>query len=168
MHGGEGEKQIVIPPRYGGVRFVKTKRSDGRESVFERRLVPMAKDEPFVKKTDPPLNIIQNETVFSESENSPSLLSGDVESASDEKAEDVEVSACFSGVAVGEKNGDDIKKPPSEYAIASKEKSGLAALLKSVGEDDILIIALILILAAQQGENNRDIVLLLALLLCFR
>jgi len=74
---GSENENISVPPRYGGVRFVKTKRSDGRESVFERNAVPMAK--------------INAEEIPEEIEDAP--VSAEITDASEAEAPDAAVPA---------------------------------------------------------------------------
>ena len=139
-----GNEDISLPPRYGGVRFVKEKRSDGREGILERNAVPMAEkavSEPDAKKI---------ETVGETGE----AMVG--ERFTPPVADTGEKTVCdTTGSAVG-------------AVSVRKTKDPLSEILKNVGEDDILIIAIILIIAAEKGENGRGAIMLLALLLCFR
>lgn len=135
---GEG---ISLPPRYSGVRFVRGKRSDGREGVFERTYtatVPMTVPD-------------KEEENFEADECEEALFEAEEQTEAEDPVSN-EASEC---------NENPIEKHYHEKNIVSE-------LFSFIGEDDLLIIALILILAGQHGENNRDIILLLAILLCFR
>ncbi len=143
---GPENENISVPPRYGGVRFMKTARSDGREGGFEKNSVPRAR---------------QNAEEFTESV-VDQVPFGTTDISSSHVPPDIGEGAKITAEAA----------PDAVQALESvperKTKSPLSEILKSVGEDDILIIALILILAAEKGEGSREIILLLALLLCFR
>lgn len=138
-----GDENISVPPRYGGVRFVREKRSDGREGILENSAVPMAEKaffESAVEKIKPVEEAA--ESAVGEGFTPPAA------NAEENTAPDIAESADISPVR--------------------KTKNPLSEILKNVGEDDILIIAIILIIAAEKGENGREAILLLALLLCFR
>lgn len=132
--------EVLLPPRYSGVRFVKEKRSDGREGVYERTYTAAVPMTPPENKEGIERSAKVETNIENENSGETETVSANVSCASNEKEE-------------GKRYG---------------EKSTLSDVFSFIKEDDLLIIALILILAGQRGENNREIILLLAILLCFR
>lgn len=159
-----GDDLLRLPPRYGGVRFTKARRNDGRDEVFERSFVSMAREGG---ESNP-----VGDDALSES------LTGGEEVTEDQKeilpsfAQHDERGGSSRPDIEAKEDGDDksreLEAKGDISCDTSSKKSKLGDLFTDFGQDDILIVALIVLLASQGSENNRDIILLLALLLCFR
>ncbi len=144
-------ESVSLPPRYSGVRFVKEKRSDGREGVFERAYNSVPQNSPLEneERLD---DVICEEDASADTEHNGH---GDTECIECEMYDE-----CDSEESVKGEEVFNAKYP--------REKNLISNLLSSIGEDDFLIIALILLLAGQHEDKNKDMILLLAILLCFR
>lgn len=154
------DDSLRIPPRYGGVRFVKERRDDGRDEVFERTFVPMVREKQERYPEE------KNELITDIFEDRTATQNGDTPHSSEAFAHQHGVDDIT--LKDEEKNTATEKSCDCEAVDAGTKKSKLGDLFSDFGQDDILIVALIVLLASQGTENNRDIILLLALLLCFR
>ena len=154
------DDSLRIPPRYGGVRFVKEHRDDGRDEVFERTFVPMVR-EGQERDTEE-----KNELITDVFDDPKVTGDGDTHLASGAFAPQLGEN----GIALKDEEESSAAEKSADGAPVDQnaKKSKLGDLFSDFGQDDILIVALIVLLASQGSENNRDIILLLALLLCFR
>lgn len=163
--------QMVLPPRYSGVRFAKTKRIDGKDRIFERNLVPMARETQG--RGQSPLSPPSSQVSPSVNENG---VTGTVEAAEKDCREKLSQAQALlelressaSKEQSGRENEGERSEGKREQREQREQRGALSELFSFFGEDDLLIITLIILLAGQNGENNRGVVLLLAMLLCFR
>lgn len=162
-----GAEDMTLPARYGGVRFAKKRRNDGRDEVFERSFVPAARQNT---EHDGQIQQIQYDTVKTKTkpqENEDSLDADIRRGAEEENKTSGDDSLYFENTPEEYKNGQTERAYETAHS-ESDSKSPLGELFSHFGKDDVLIVSLIVILASQGKESNREIILLLALLLCFR
>lgn len=165
-----GAEDVTLPARYGGVRFAKKRRNDGRDEVFERSFVPAARQNTAHDGKIQQIQRIQYDTVKTKTkpqENEGSLDADIRRGAEEENGTGDDDSLYFENTPEEYKNGQTERANETAHS-ESDSKSPLGELFSHFGKDDVLIVSLIVILASQGKESNREIILLLALLLCFR